>query len=415
MTNLKTISLSLLTLLFALGFGCTSRIEIPVTDENSTLIYLPKKVNDISAKIIFCRKTDKKTGDPIGAGSAFTIMEDGRVQAIVDIENRFAKGNRELMFHLDWIDPHGKSIYLKRIIRLPDDSSSVLKSSISIVPETREPGEYTLQVYYFRELIAEKKFELLPKFQISDYAEKEFFSQLVFCSKVDKKSGERIGVDSIFTIGEKEKVRAYFDLINHSEFGNRELLFHFDWIGLNDSSFYKKQIDLASDDTSYTIASAITISPEKRQPGEYALRLYLFNELITEKNFELIPEPKVIPLQVKASIILYRKLDKKTGERIDEGTVFTLKNKRKVRAFVNFESLSNVGEQGLEFRLEWIGPDGKSFYEKKIVLAPGDLTSAINSSISISPDKRQAGEYSLRLFLFNDLIAEKKFELHPES
>jgi len=266
-------------------------------DEDSTLIYPPKNADDISVKITLCRKTDKKTGEPVGEGTVFTIMQKGKVQAIVDIKNRFARNNRKLMFHLDWVDPHGKSIYLKRIIRLRDDSSSVLKSSVSILPENREPGEYTLRIYYFRELIAEKKFELLPEFHLTDIKAGRLSKNIILCSKINKNTKEPIGVDSIFTIRENGKVRAFYKLINRSEFGNRELLFHFDWIGPNDSSFYRKQIAIAPDDTTSILGSSISVSPGKREPGEYLLRLYLFNVLIGEKKFKLIPEPVVVPVR----------------------------------------------------------------------------------------------------------------------
>lgn len=59
-------------LLFA---GCSSRTEEPVILEDSTIIYSAKKENDVEALITLCRKEDKKTGDRMGEGNAFTIME----------------------------------------------------------------------------------------------------------------------------------------------------------------------------------------------------------------------------------------------------------------------------------------------------------------------------------------------------
>jgi len=408
---LYTISLSLIAIILLIAFGCTSRLETPVLDENSTLIFPPKNIGDISVNITFCRKTNRKTGEPIGAGSAFTIMEKGKVQAIVDIKNRFFHGDKKLLFHIDWIGPDGKSMYLKQIILSPDDSSSTIKSSISILPENREPGEHKFQVYYFRELIAERKFELLPRIDVIDLVEQGFSTDIVLCTKLDKKTGKRIGIDSTFTIKEKGKVRAYYDLVNHSELCDRELLFRFNWIGPNDSSFYNKLVDISPFDSTSIIGSSISISPGKREPGNSTLQLYLFNELIATNKFELLPEPEIIPIKLNTKITLYRKLDKKTGKRVDEGTVFTLKNKRKVRAYIDLKNRQEYIDRKLELQLKWVGPDGESIYRKGINIAAGDLTSEINSSISISPDKRPAGKYRFKLYLFDELIAEKKFVL----
>jgi hypothetical protein len=42
---------------------------------------------------------------------------------------------------------------------------------------------------------------------------------------------------------------------------------------------------------------------------------------------------------------------------------------------------------------------------------PADTVSTITGSISITPDKRPPGEYLLQVYLFDEVIAEKKFEL----
>jgi len=161
--KLITLTMFLITLLLLVGAGCSSRIEMPVTGADSTIVYPAKKADGISAKITLCRKVDKKTGKRIGTGTVFTIMEKERVRAFVDLENRFVYGDRELMFHFDWIGVNGRSFYRKRIDLSPDDSSSTINSSISIPPDKRQPGKYILRIYLFRELIAEKKFELLPE------------------------------------------------------------------------------------------------------------------------------------------------------------------------------------------------------------------------------------------------------------
>jgi hypothetical protein len=44
-----------------------------------------------------------------------------------------------------------------------------------------------------------------------------------------------------------------------------------------------------------------------------------------------------------------------------------------------------------------------------------DSISAITGSISITPDKREAGEYFLRVYLFDDVIGEKEFVLKSSN
>ncbi len=143
--------------------ACSTRYQEPVTGAGSTIVYLPKYAGDISAKITFCRKISKKTGKLIDTGTVFTISNDEMVHAVVDLENRQAYKDEILMLHLEWINQDGSELFRKRIDLAPADSASVLKSSISISPDKRQPGEYLLQVYLFRELIAEKKFSLLQE------------------------------------------------------------------------------------------------------------------------------------------------------------------------------------------------------------------------------------------------------------
>ncbi len=417
-TNKKNIlSFFLSTLLLLIFTGCSSRVDKPITNADSTIVYPAKKANGISAKITLCRKMNTKTGKQIGEGNVFTIMEKEKLRAFIEIENRFSFGNKELMFHIDWIGENGRSFYRKQFILAPDDSTTVIKSSISISPEIRQTGKYTLRVYFFRELISEKKFEIFPKFRITPFSGEGTTGNITLCRKVDTKTGKQIGEDTVFTIKKNANIRAFFDLENRFVFGDRELMFRFDWIEEDNKSFFKKQFNLSANDTSSTIFSSISISPEKRKTGKYSLRIYLFNELIAVKNFKLITEPGITlsksEEKIKAKIILYRKLNKKTGNRIGEGILFSIKEKERVRAYIEIKNCNS--NRKLKFHLNWIGPNGKSFYSKKFDISSGDSTSTIKSSISISPNKRKAGKYTLQIFLFNKLIGEKKFELSLET
>jgi len=238
-------------------------------------------------------------------------------------------------------------------------------------------------------------------------------AKITLCRKVGKKTGKRIGTGTVFTIKEKAKIHAFFDLENRKSFADKEMMFHIEWIGPDDKSFYRKRIDLLQHDSSSTINSSISITPGKRQQGCYNVRLFLFRELIAVKRFELrdyVPMTG-IEFDITANITLCRKVGKKTGKRIGEGTVFTIKKKAKVRAIIDLENRDEYLDHEMKFKIEWIGPNGKSFYKKKIDLSPGNSSSTIKSSISVTPKKRKPGNYIFRIYIYKTLLAEKKFEL----
>ena len=144
--------------------GCSTRSETPAVAADSTLVYRAKDPGGLEASITLCSKSpSKKTGKRRGVSEVFTADEDAKVYAFVDLENHFALGNRLLEFHIVWIGPDGTSFYKKRVEYVPTDSTVTLQSRISIPPERRDPGRYALRVYFFRELIAERDFEVVHK------------------------------------------------------------------------------------------------------------------------------------------------------------------------------------------------------------------------------------------------------------
>ena len=397
------------SLLFLAGAGCSSREKKPVTLADSTIIYPSKKTDGLTATIALCRKIDKKTGKRIGEGTAFTIMEKTRAHAIADIPNLSLKEGKGLMFHFNWIGPNGKSFFKKQIDIFPNDSSSSISSTISIKPGTRQAGDYKIQLYFFRELIAEKKFTLFPEFNAESFFADGTQQNIGLFKKAKNETGNKLDEDPVFEMGQKEKVKAFFHLGKHIDYGARELLFRFEWSGEDTTAFYRKRIALSPEDSSTIIKSSISIAPKKRKEGNYTVKLFLFNEFIAEKKFVLIPEPKTPP--IKAQIGFYRKLDKKTVKRIGEGTKFKIGKKRKVRASVTLHNCSVNNKRDLEFLIEWVGPDTKVFYRKKVKLKPDNHALTIKSSISISPEKRQPGNYILSVSLFNKQLAKKSFKL----
>jgi hypothetical protein len=107
-------------------------------------------------------KLRREDGSPFEERS-FEIEEGARVQATVRLENVYARGKRPLMFHFVWTNPQQKRVFKRMVEYVPNDSTQTLSSSLSIPPTRRSAGRYALQVFLFREQIAEKAFELTGK------------------------------------------------------------------------------------------------------------------------------------------------------------------------------------------------------------------------------------------------------------
>jgi hypothetical protein len=264
--------------------GCSERASEPVILPDSTIAFPPKKVDGISAKITFSRHLAQKSIRQSAISTVFPLKEDGNVYAVIELENRLNEKDLDLMFHVDWIDPEGRSFYLKRIDLYAGDSTASLVSSVSVPPDRRLPGKYLLRIYLFRELIAEKYFELRDESQVEKVS-----ANIVFFKSIDKESGEMKGIDTVFEIKKKGILRAQIDLENLHIFQDEELPVRLEWIGPDGESFYSKKINVKPADSLLSITGSISITPEKRQSGEYFLRIYLFEELVRENRFVLKP------------------------------------------------------------------------------------------------------------------------------
>ncbi|MBN1824960.1 MAG: hypothetical protein JW958_01760 [Candidatus Eisenbacteria bacterium] len=167
----------LLPLLLALPLlgapGCSDRVEIASGGPDSTTVHPAKDPGGVEASIVFYRAESKKSDRLLGEGRFFTIKEDSKVRARVNLFHANALGDREGMFHLVWVDPEGKAFYTKRIDYNPDAEEGALSSSVSATPGRRDPGEYMLRVYLYRELIAEKSFVLLTEEEAAARAKAE--------------------------------------------------------------------------------------------------------------------------------------------------------------------------------------------------------------------------------------------------
>ncbi len=420
----------LFSFLVILLTGCSSRYEVPNIQQDSTIVYLPKDTNGINVKILFCKNINAKTDEPVNESSVFKIKEDAKIYAVAKLENVKQNNDHGLMFHIDWIEPSGNSFFTKRIDFLPGDPTQLLTSSITVPPEKREPGNYFLRIYLFRELIAEKGFLLKASsgevsVLKSIVSADSLAANIILCEKINSKNGRLINPGTVFTIKEKGYVHAVVNLkvvpidqLNSSSFQNRNITVYAEWIGPDNKSFYRKKIALSLNSSS-TIRSAISITPGKRLPGNYSFRFYLLNKLLAEKNFILKKEDKNLIKKnkkeftdgIKAKIALCRKVNKKTGKLIGTANIFTINNKAKVHAIVNLKNQNTHNSRKLNFYFDWLGPNDSSFYKKRIKIALSDSSSVIKSSISIAPTKRRAGNYKVKFYLSHKMLAEQDFKL----
>jgi len=317
--SLKYFSQTLFCLLLVYLFtfpGCASRERSPVTLEDSTIFYPAKFEKVLFKGISLSNKISKKTGSPIKPSIVFKLDDKAKLYASID--NIFSK-SKASMLHVDWIDSKGNSFYRKRIDFSPKDSLLSISSAISISTQKRDTGTYSVRFYLFRELFAEKKFQLVDSAAYSKLfppkekpkSEKQqqkkitkkkvtnsktsivqVKANLVLCKKLSKKTGKPIGADSIFVIGDNAKVKAIVNIEKADIKTNEQLKFYFDWIGPDSKTFYKKQVVYTTSSPLFTISNSISITPEKRQPGTYTLRVNFRKRIIAEQKFELTAKTK---------------------------------------------------------------------------------------------------------------------------
>ena len=144
------------------------------------------------AELVFCRRVGAKTGKRLDVGDSFVMDTDKNsryVYGFVDLRN--VPPGRERQVHLVWIRPDGNELFRRfGTVQVEPDSAGwrtqltwldaedlhdvepeepvlsdrpdvTLGSRLNVDPEkNRTPGTYSLRVYWERELLAEKTFEL---------------------------------------------------------------------------------------------------------------------------------------------------------------------------------------------------------------------------------------------------------------
>jgi hypothetical protein len=313
----------ILFILFAISSiiipGCASRENSPRTLDDSTIIYPSKSENGIYATITFSNKLSKKTGKPIKADTLFALDDKAKLYATIDLVNYKSVYQKPLMLHVDWLDSTGNSFYKKRTDFTPSDSTTSFTSSISISPQKKKAGKYLLRVYLFRELISEKYFHLAKSVSDSKNVRKKELSKkksktekkdenqqsvkpkvikeslkasIILCKKISKKTGKPIGVDTIFTIRDKAKVKAIVNFEKEKIKTNEQLKFYFNWTDPGGNIFYKKRIIYTTSNPIFSLSNSISISPEKRIQGNYKIQIIYKKKIIAEQKFVLVTPDK---------------------------------------------------------------------------------------------------------------------------
>ena len=266
-------------------------------------------------------------------------------------------------------------------------------------------------------------------------------TKITLSNKISRKTGKPLNAGTIFKLQDEAKLYTSIELINYKSVNHKKIMLHIDWVDSSGNSFYKRRIDFSPSDSSSSFTSSISIFPKKRKVGNYIVRVYLFRELIAEKKFRLVEslpdsqtvkkkdsskkkiksdkkvevqksiKPKVKTEIIEANITLCRKVSKKTGKPIGAGTIFTIKDSAKVKAIVSFEKQEIKTNEQMKFYFNWIGPDGKVFYKKRVVYTTSNPSFSISNSIAITPEKRQPGIYTVQIVFRKKIITEQKFEL----
>lgn len=107
------------------------------------------------------------------------------------------------------------------------------------------------------------------------------------------------------------------------------------------------------------------------------------------------------------------KVSRRTGKRLGITRRFDIAEGAKVYAFVELENVHARGDRPLEFHLVWLKPSGVTAFKKRLTYVPNDSSSTLSGSFSLG--KRPPGEYTFRVYLFRELIAEKTFLVRGEG
>lgn len=356
----------------------------------------------ITENLVLASSINNETGETIGEGTEFIIMNDGWIEASLDLSEYFHGNSKDLMIHLDWVNEKGTSFYKKKQILVKN--STKVNTAVSISPELREAGDYKLNVYAFRELIVSEKFTLLSAFK-SDTLLKETIKLEV---KANRKTTKQKDKSPIIHLMNDKWIKATVKLKNKPKTNKKELLYQLNWIDSKGKIFYKKRYSILSREKKSTFDCSVEVAPNKKETGNYKVQLLLFGNLIAEKQFTLQAQLEASKVKVKTTLCKEYTNDKKIGIT----TNFNIGKNNKVRAIFDLENCLAFGKkEQLHFKVSWVGSNGKKFYSKRFNFKAKEDKKTLVSAISIPPKKRKPGKYKVQLYLFNQLISEEEFRL----
>ncbi len=233
-------------------------------------------------------------------------------------------------------------------------------------------------------------------------------------STYDRNSTMPKDTGTVFELGSKAKVYAGIVLENKEHYKGKEFSGEIRWCGEDGNPFYSKSFTISPFDRSAELSSAVSANNSSREPGTYKLGIYLYNRLIGERTFRLIPEvKKEIKLTkvkgIDAGIIFCSKVGRKSGKAYGISDNFAIKKKGRVHSLVTIAD-TRVKPGKSSIKIEWVSPDNESFYSKTFKISGKKKSTVLNNSISVTK-KRKPGTYKCRVYFNNNLIAEKSFTL----
>jgi len=282
-------------LLTVLGFIACSQDKIEefrVTQEQKAQGYIPDPLA-FDVEIAFSHAFAKKSGTPIGEGQIFGVGENAKVWAVVDVRN--LEPDRVTSLHLIWLRPGDQKevfrkyaeislektdagwrkkilwkkaedlTHFKEEVQEGENPDVRLTSVMSVTPEKeRGLGVYTFRVYYNRELLTEKTFELVAgEIRLDGPGGGPFHM------------GEKAAVDGKVRLTGLLPGKVYRAEMAWHKPGGRKL-------------FGKKTKLTADADGVASLAGRLDISTKKkRAAGEYQLKVYLDASLVGREKFEL--------------------------------------------------------------------------------------------------------------------------------
>lgn len=409
----SVLKLIILSICYIVLSGCASRQD-PVRNGEGTLIYPPKAAKDIDANVLLYKGTDHK--DRLLAATTFTTGRKSKVYARVNLLNRELHTGSDVMVHMDWIDPEGNSFFIKKEYLTAGDTATSISSAISIPSERREPGAYKFRVYLFRELVVEKNFSVVnynaDSASLFQQKSPHPVSATISFGNSRKQLNEHLN-DTVSTlkIKNKTKVFAGIKILNREYYNDRVFDGEIKWFDETGSAFYRKTFSISPYDSSAELSSVVSANSNNRKPGKYSLKVYLYEKLIGEKNFILIPEQKkekkIVQIEgIDAGIIFCSRVGKKSGKAYGISNSFSVSSKGRVYTVLKIAD-TRIKQSKSSIKIEWISPAGVSFHSKTFKFAK-KIPTTLTNSISLTKDRR-AGTYTARVYYNKSLIAEKSF------